>query len=412
MAAPVARTRSRPLVATAVAALLLFVLSGCVKFNADFHVDAEETLTGTMQILVDPIALEDMGSNPSSELDDAVSDAQADPELPDGVTVDRVEDEDGYIGMGVTFDRVPAAELQNGGSGLDDVGVEGIEVVHTDGEISFTMANPLTAGMDSSDPFGSSGMPSSARSILDEALVSITFPGNVIAADGAETDGKTATWNLREYDGDTLTATGDASSFPWGVVLIAGGVLLFLLIAAGVVVLILVLRRRKGASGGSPGPYAADGGRMSGHPGVPGAAAAQHPHGVPPPGGPLQGGPPEAYGVRPDGAGVQPGGGRASGGFGPRPYGQPTGGPQAGPYPPPGGPQQAAPGQAPGSYPQPGGPQSSGPSGPPGSAWPQAGPPPQSAAQGNRRFAPPRSGESAPPPVHGGPPPPRQEDSR
>src|SRR5699024_4357725 len=232
MAAPVARTRSRPLVATAVATILLFVLSGCVKLNADFQVDAEETLSGSLQILVDPIALEDMGSpDPSRDLDDAVSEAQADPDVPDGVSVDRVEDDDGYIGMGVTFDRVPAAELQNG-SGLDDVGVEGIEVVNADGEISFSMANPLTTGLDDADPYGpTSGMPSSARSMFDEAVVSVTFPGNVITAEGAEANGTTATWNLREYDGDTLAATGEASSFPWGIVLLVGGVLLLLLIA-------------------------------------------------------------------------------------------------------------------------------------------------------------------------------------
>lgn len=94
-----------------------------------------------MQILLDPIALEDMGSpDPSQDLDDAVSEAQADTDTPDGVTVDRVEGEDWYIGMGVTFNRMlvselrncGTAELRNGGGGLDALGVEGIEVVHTD----------------------------------------------------------------------------------------------------------------------------------------------------------------------------------------------------------------------------------------------------------------------------------------
>ncbi|WP_198391946.1 LppM family (lipo)protein [Brevibacterium yomogidense] len=384
MAAPVARTRSRSVVATAVAALVLFVLSGCVKFNADFHVDAEETLTGTMQILVDPIALEDMGSNPSSELDDAVSDAQADPELPDGVTVDRVEDEDGYIGMGVNFDRVPAAELQNGGSGLDDVGVEGIEVVHTDGEISFTMANPLTAGMDSSDPFGSSGMPSSARSIFDEARVSITFPGNVIAADGAETDGKTATWNLREYDGDTLTATGDASSFPWGVVLIAGGVLLFLLIAAGVIILVLVLRKKSTAAGARTTAYAPAGPGVPGYPatsgtGPPYVGTLQHPNSAYPQGGASPYGPPHGSGPHAHHGHAQPGSNQRSTdvckGAGPAGSGYRNelsrGLPHTGTSQPPPAPQHPGP-------------------------QPPSGAPRELGEQNNRRFAPPRQSSMEP----------------
>lgn len=60
------------------------------------------------------------------------------------------------------------------------------------------MATPLTAGPDSSDPVGStSGMLSTVRSMFDEAVVSVTFPGNVIAADGAEANGTTATAVIR-----------------------------------------------------------------------------------------------------------------------------------------------------------------------------------------------------------------------
>ena len=296
MAPSVRRPRARPLVATAVLAVLLVILSGCVKLNADLQVDAEENLTGSMQILVDPVALEDLGSpDPSQELDDAVQEAQSDPEVPAGVTIERVEDEDGYIGMGVSFDEVPASELQSGG-GLGDVGVEGIEVVNTDGEITFSMTNPLVAGMDSADPYGSaSGMPS-PRSMFDEAVVAVTFPGSVISAEGAEVDGSTATWNLRDYDGDTLAATGDASGFPWVTVLIVAGVAVLLLIAAGVVVLLVVLRKKRTRAGGEAQPQM----MYAGAAGAPAAMGpGQHP------GGPQPGPPP---------GGVQPG-----------PYGQPGG---------------------------------------------------------------------------------------
>src|SRR5699024_3454121 len=129
MAPSVRRPRARPLVATAVLAVLLVILSGCVKLNADLQVDAEEHLTGSSQILVDPIPLEDVGTpRPPQEHDDAVQEARSDPDDPAGVTNDRVEEEDSYDGMGVRFDQEPASEPQIGG-GLGDVGVEGIEVV-------------------------------------------------------------------------------------------------------------------------------------------------------------------------------------------------------------------------------------------------------------------------------------------
>ena len=60
------RIRPRAFFAAGITTLLLFVLSGCVKFNADFQVGADETLTGSMRILVDPVALEDMGLVPKT----------------------------------------------------------------------------------------------------------------------------------------------------------------------------------------------------------------------------------------------------------------------------------------------------------------------------------------------------------
>ncbi|SLN00799.1 EGFR-like transmembrane domain-containing protein [Brevibacterium yomogidense] len=372
MAAPARHTRSRPLAATALAAVLLVLLSGCVKLNADFQVDAEENLTGAMEILVDPVALEDMGSpDPSQELDDAVQEAQSDPEVPEGTTVERVDDEEGYIGMRVAFDAVPASEFQSGGGGLGDVGVEGIQVESTDGEITFSMTNPLVAGMDSADPYGStSGMPS-ARSMFDEAVVSVTFPGSVVSADGAEVDGSTATWNLREYDGDTLSATGEASSFPWVTVLIIAGVVVLLLIIAGVIVLLVVLRRKKARQAGGPQQMMHAG--AAGGPGAMGPGPGQYPGG--PPSGPhTAGGQPGPYG--------QPGPQRQPG-----PYGQP------GPYSHPGPQGQPGPHGQPGSFgPGPQGPYGQQPGGAPY-------PPSQGAPNGGddaRRFAPPPRQEPPP----------------
>lgn len=362
------RIRPRAWAAAGIMTLLLFVLSGCVKFNAHFQVGADETLAGSMRILVDPVALEDMGSpDPSGELDDSIEEAQNDPEMPDGVTVERVEDEDGYIGMGMTFDSVPASEFQSGSTGMEGVGVDGIEVSQADGEITFTMANPLVTGMDSGSSFGgSSGMPSTARSMFDEAIVSVGFPGNVVTAEGASIEGKTATWDLRDYDGDTLTAVGEASSFPWGLVFLIGGIVLFLVIVAGVVILILVLRKKKPAPTGGP-PFAQAGApQMQGYPGAQGHLLPSPSHYGPAPPGSQ---PPHGYGY---------------------PHNGPSDPPQVSHQPP----QSAPPGQS-------GGPQQM-----PGAPWPHQGQRPgqspgpntQAPSQGQSRFAPPRSpGQTEPP---------------
>ena len=395
MTAAPRRVRPRTLSAVGIVLALLVALTGCVKFNADFQVSAEETLAGSMQILVDPVALEDMGSpDPSGDLDDSIADAQSDPEMPAGVTVDRVEDQDGYIGMGLTFDEVPATEFQSSGGSLGDVGVQGIEVTQADGEITFTMSNPVVAGMDSGGAYGSSGMPTSARSMFDEAIVSVGFPGKVVSADGAQIQGKTATWDLRDYDGDTLTAVGEASSFPWGIVLLVGGILLFLVIVAGVVILILVLRRknRKTAPAGQQaGPGLPP---MQGYPGAqgqPGAPGQPGPQGYPQ----QQGQPgarsfPPQQGFQSQQSYAQP----PQQGFAPPQSGPGTQGP---PQSAPGGPQPGAPWQHPGQAPggQPGG--QYGQSGQPGGQYDQpgsqhgSGPGPQQQSADPRRFAPPRA---------------------
>lgn len=410
MTAAPRRVRPRTLSAVGIVLALLVAMTGCVKFNADFQVSADETLTGSMQILIDPVALEDMGSpDPSGDLDDSIAEAQSDPELPAGVTVDRVEDQDGYIGMGLTFDEVPATEFQSSGGSLGDVGVQGIEVTQADGEITFTMSNPVVAGMDSGGAYGSSGMPTSARSMFDEAIVSVGFPGKVVSADGAQIQGKTASWDLRDYDGDTLTAVGEASSFPWGIVLLVGGILLVLLVVAGAVVLILVLRRknRKAAPvGQQPGPGLPP---MQSYPGAQGQSGQPGSQGYP-----QQQGRPGGQGYPQQGFQSQ-----QQGHPGQQPYGQPPqqgfGHPQSGPGtqgPPPsapGGPQPGAPWQNPGQAPggqqgQPGHP--GGQYGQPGgqhgySGGPHgSGPGPQQQSADPRRFAPPRApggSESQPP---------------
>ncbi|WP_029088381.1 LppM family (lipo)protein [Brevibacterium album] len=354
MRASTAQQRTRPFVFGIVAALLALVLSGCVKLNADFQIAADETVSGSLAMLVDPRAFEDLGQPvDEAELDRSVAEMQNDPSVPDGVTVEKLIDDDGYMGMLMTFDRVPAEEFSTGSATSEFGGpsMEGISVSSADGEISFEMSNPVA------EAGGEAGMGmGSMRTAFDEARVSVSFPGAVIDAEGAEISGKTATWDLRDFEGDFLSATANASGFPWWVVFVIVGAVVVL--GAAALIVFLVLRSRKKQQGGALGGPGVPGG----FPGAPGGSYPGAPAGPGAPGGP-GGHPGRQYPGIPAGhsGGPHPGGPHPGGPAGPgypggaRPQG-PMGG--SGPMGPP----------APGAY-------TGGPSAP-GSGAPPAGPPP------------------------------------
>ncbi|WP_291793571.1 hypothetical protein [Brevibacterium sp.] len=365
MRASPAKQRTRPLLVVLAAALLALVLSGCVKFNADFQISKEETVSGSLAISADPQMFEDMGEPiDESEIDRSVEEAQNDPSMPEGVTVEKIKDDDGYLGMLMKFDDVPADELASTDSAASEFGapsVDGIDIASADGQITFDMPNPVSA-MGSEAGMGGGG---SMRSVFDEARVAVTFPGAVTNAEGAEISGKTATWDLRDFDGDTLSATAKAGGFPWLIVLIIVGAVI-VLGGAGLIVF-LVLRSRKkqaqgpGAPGGFPGAPGGYPGGPGGYPGGPGAPAG--------PGGPMgPGGFPGGQG----GPGGHPGGPAGPGGAPVGPGGYP-----GGPGFHPGAPQQGAPGYPQGAPAQggPGYPQGPGPQGPGGPGGPAPGAP-------------------------------------
>lgn len=357
-----------------VALLAVFTLTGCMKFNVDLEVDGELRVSGQLEMLVKKTALEQTGDDAATVIDDFEGNVG---EMPAGMSVEQFED-DIYAGLVFTYDQVPASELVDGvpsatGSTPDSGAVTPLTVEkNDDGDIVFTMSNPMSEA----EAASTEGFEFDARSMLDEAIVAMTFPGRVIDAPGATVEGRSATWDLQTFEGEELTATAEGSTFPWWIVIVVVAVLLVGAVVLAVVLFLARRRRRRAWGGPGPGPQ---GGAPYGSapPGFAPQGAAAQAHAPqaygPPPGYPGQGG--QSYSG--PGGGLQGSGpqGYGSQGYGPQGYGSQGSAPQG--YGSQGyGPQ----GSAPQGYGSQGRPQHT--SAPYGGSGGQPGPPPGDANAG------------------------------
>lgn len=343
-------TRIKKAIACLLAVVCAFALSACVKLNSDLKISKDLLISGSILFQVDSTAFESqLGQAP--DVQDEIQEMQS--KLPPEVTV-KEESDDVYKGYELTFTKMKpedftafCEEQLNGAFGRD------MSIEKTDnGTIKFSMANPLTmdlggaygSGNPFSNPYLGTGSTPSAKGMMDESIIKFTFPGKVISADGADVQGKTVTWNLKTYDGETLTAEAKASGFPWLVVIIVAVVLVILLIVGGIILLVVMSKKKKskqpqqpgfpGAfppAGGQPGGgYPAGGGQFGSQPGgQPGGygSAPQGGYGSAPQGGfPPAGGQPGGgqYGSQPGGFGSAPQGGYGSA---PQPYNPSQGNP-------------------------------------------------------------------------------------
>ena len=338
-------TRTKKAIACLLAVVCAFALSACVKLNSDMKISKDLMISGSILFQVDSTAFQgQLGGSP--DIQDEIQELQS--KLPPEVTVKEVSD-DVYKGYELTFTKMKPEDFTafceehfSGVMGRDLV------IEKTDnGTIKFSMTNPLTAdlggafgsGNPFSNPYLGTGGSASAKGVVDESIIKFTFPGKVISADGADVQGKTAVWNLKTFDGDTLTAEAKASGFPWLVLIIVAVVLVILLIIGGVILLVVMSKKKKAAQSqqpGFPGGFPPAGGQPGGYP------AGGQPGGYPASGG--------QFGTQPGGYpagdqfGSQPG--SQPGGYGSAPYGgtgygsAPSGGTGYGSAPQPGYPQQ------------------------------------------------------------------------
>lgn len=215
-------------------ALLLVVLTGCMRMHTSIEINADDTVSGSMimaysQEFLDEygITAEDLDEQLGTDLEDSTA---------EGVTVEAYS-EDGYTGNKVVFDRTPFSEL-----GQDS----GMSITRQDDQYVFT----ADLGLDDAirqDDLDAMGLTTDAFDIQ----FAVTFPYGVTEHNG-ELSGNTVTWKVDPTNVQVMEASGPAtgSSLSLGMILAIAAVAL----AAIALVVVLVLRSRKPA----PAPAAPD----------------------------------------------------------------------------------------------------------------------------------------------------------
>jgi hypothetical protein len=239
---------------------LALLLTGCIKLNMNLVLNSNDTVSGRVQFGVQKELLELTGQS----AEDLLGDVPLPSDAP-GVTTEPFEDEE-YAGQQFNFESVPierfnqGVAVATGATGLSGVPDSDQLSITREGD-TFVVAGVLDLSGGSvtgvTNPFGGSG-----AELLESAdiRISITFPGDVIEANG-QIDGNTVTYVPRFGDRLEIDATGsalddgDAEAAADGD---DGSNLMLILIVVGVVALIaialfLILRSRRGGGGGDAG---------------------------------------------------------------------------------------------------------------------------------------------------------------
>lgn len=238
---PGARLAGRAARLLLAAVLGLLVLVGCVRVDGDLTLhgtagDAAGTVSGTVLVAVSDEWAISQGQDPA-RLGDVIVEELA-TNAGDGVTGEPYA-EDGFTGVTLTLDDVPADRLGDASDGALTITREGDSYVLR-GDLSV-----LGAGEDQ-DP-DAEGPPWTVR-------LSVTMPEDVIEHDG-RLEGRTVTWELDESTDPTMLAVSSVGPVPWWSRVPVP--LLVLVVVAGIgAVVAWRLSRRRPAQDRSP----ADGG--------------------------------------------------------------------------------------------------------------------------------------------------------
>jgi hypothetical protein len=224
-------TRSRKILAL-LGMMLVLALAGCVRFQADLSVDADNTLDGDIVVAV--VSDHEPGSDDNARENADKIEAQLLPALrgANGVTAESYEQDD-YLGTRFTLTDTPIDAL-NGG---DADGA--LTLVRTGDEFEFTGTLDFTPDDAELDDEEVEGDPADSG-----ITVAISFPGEVLEHNG-QLDGTKVTWSTT-LEGSVemhAVASAERSGPPLGAVvaIVVGAIVAVLLIA----LLILVLIRRR-----------------------------------------------------------------------------------------------------------------------------------------------------------------------
>lgn len=226
-------TQRRMRTATALGALAVLSLAGCMKMDMAIELLPEDQVTGTITMAVSREFAELAGESPESLADQMAADLAE----TEGAT--SVPYDDGtYIGSTTTFDAVSVEEwtAENGSESLA-IARDGDEYVVT-GEFDMTDAGGL-------EEYG--------LTVPLDIRIAVTFPGKVSEHNGT-LSGTTVEWIPVAGELNEISARGSATGgggIPWLII----GVALGALVLVGLVVLLLV--RRKPAAAGAPETFGA-----------------------------------------------------------------------------------------------------------------------------------------------------------
>jgi hypothetical protein len=217
----------RRVAALVAAAALLGGLSGCMTIDADLHVAADDTLSGTMVLAADRSVLTSSGITEQQFLD-TLDDRNRTTQIParGEASVEPYLTER-HVGNKYVYHRVP---LRDFSAASGDWRIQHVDDRYlVSGELDFS--GGVAPGADQA-----------AMADAWDVTVRITFPGEVRSANG-KVDGETVVWRPKYGQRTVLAAEAeDGSGVGWWVYALAGaggGVL-----AAGVALVVLSLRRR------------------------------------------------------------------------------------------------------------------------------------------------------------------------
>ncbi len=215
----------------AMVAALALLLTGCLKLDMDLRIQTDDTVDGEIVLAVNKDILELTGGT----VDDLLGSDTPFPEDIAGVTTEDYDDGE-WSGKQFNFDGVPISEFS------DSTDAESLQIVRSGDTFEVSGVLDLSQGLS-----GATGATGAAEFLESAELrVAITFPGEVIEANG-EVDGNTVTWVPEFGQRLEIQATGSAIASGGG-----GSTMMWILIGVGVVVLIgivvaVLMSRKKGA---------------------------------------------------------------------------------------------------------------------------------------------------------------------
>lgn len=208
--------------------VLVLVLAGCVRFQADLTLNPANTVDGSIVVAV--LVSEDTDEAREQSLtaaDQIEADLLGSLRDASGVTTSAYEEDD-YVGSRIVFDDV-ALDAFSGQS------EDSLRIVRDGDEYVFTGALDFSGeSIPSDEPVDGED---------DNLTVSVTFPGEVSEHNG-ELTGTTVSWSTAVDQRLEMSARGSATPAGPPILLIVGIALVVVLVIAAVVAVLLFVRSR------------------------------------------------------------------------------------------------------------------------------------------------------------------------